>query len=157
RKKGPYSRAEIQRRYRQRQKRTRVDPKTLAKQQRRAERELSLAAAAQIAGARLGCGYLYGVIYADPPWRFEPYSRESGMDRAADNHSPTMDLAAIKALPVPAADDCILFLWATAPMLPQALDVMAAWGFTYKSQFVWAKDKIGTGYWNRNQHELLLV
>ena len=56
-----------------------------------------------------------------------------------------------------AADDCVLFLWATAPMMPQALEVMAAWGFEYKSQAVWVKDKPGTGYWFRNQHELLLV
>jgi N6-adenosine-specific RNA methylase IME4 len=42
-------------------------------------------------------------------------------------------------------------------MMPQAFEVMAAWGFTYKSQFVWAKNRMGTGYWNRNKHELLLI
>ena len=57
-----------------------------------------------------------------------------------------------------AADDCVLFLWATAPMLPHArLIVMAAWGFNYRTNFVWAKDRIGTGYRVRNQHELLLI
>jgi hypothetical protein len=76
----------------------------------------------------------YGVIYADPPWRFEPYSRITGMDRAAENHYPTSSLAEIKALNVKsiAAADCVLFLWATAPMLKQAIDVMEGWGFTYK-------------------------
>jgi hypothetical protein len=71
----------------------------------------------------------YGVIYADPEWRFEPYSRETGMDRAADNHYPTSELCDIKDRDVAsiAADDCVLFLWATMPMLPQALEVMAAW------------------------------
>jgi hypothetical protein len=61
----------------------------------------------------------YGVIYADPPWRFEPWSRVTGMDRAADNHYPTMTTADICALDVPsiAADDCALFLWATSPMV----------------------------------------
>jgi N6-adenosine-specific RNA methylase IME4 len=97
------------------------------------------------------------VIYADPPWRFEPYSRENGLDRSADNHYPTMTVEQIKALPVPAADDAVLWLWATTPMLPEAIEVMAAWGFTYRSNFVWAKDKVGTGYWNRNKHEQLLV
>jgi N6-adenosine-specific RNA methylase IME4 len=58
---------------------------------------------------------------------------------------------------VPAAPDCVLFLWATVPMLCQALGVMGNWGFTYKSHFIWLKDRMGTGYWNRNQHELLLV
>jgi hypothetical protein len=51
----------------------------------------------------------------------------------------------------------VLFLWATVPMLPHALEVMAASGFSYKSSFVWVKPRAGTGYWNRNQHELLLV
>jgi N6-adenosine-specific RNA methylase IME4 len=79
------------------------------------------------------------------------------MDRAADNHYPTLDLAAICALQVPAAADAVLFLWATTPMLPEALTVMSAWGFTYRSHCIWAKDRAGTGYWFRSQHELLLV
>jgi N6-adenosine-specific RNA methylase IME4 len=101
----------------------------------------------------------YGVILADPPWRFEPYSRVTGMDRAAENHYPTSPLKEIKALDVRsiAAHDCVLFLWATVPMLPQALEVMTTWGFAYKSNFAWAKDRKGTGYWSRNQHELLLI
>ena len=101
----------------------------------------------------------YGVIYADPPWRFQPYSRVTGMDRAAENHYPTSPLADIKTLDVRSivAADCVLFLWATVPMLPQALEVMKAWGFEYKSHAIWAKDRVGTGYWFRNQHELLLV
>ena len=126
------------------------------KKTRRAERERELAEATHAAAKSLG-RKRYGVIYADPPWSFEPYSRETGMDRAADNHYPTMDLDAIKALQPPAAKDCVLFLWATAPMLPEALDLMTAWGFTYRSHVVWIKDKLGTGYWFRNQHELLLV
>jgi N6-adenosine-specific RNA methylase IME4 len=101
----------------------------------------------------------YGVIYADPEWRFEVYSRDTGMDRSADNHYPTSATDAICARPVGdiAADDCVLFLWATVPMLPDALKVMAAWGFDYKSHCIWTKDRIGTGYWFRNSHELLLV
>ncbi|SRR5258706_2819903 len=102
-------------------------------------------------------GNPYGVIYADPPWKFEPYSRDTGMDRAADNHYPTMTLDKIKELEVPTAPDAVLFLWATVPMLPEALDVMKTWGFKYVSNFAWVKDRIGTGYWTRNQHELLLI
>lgn len=100
----------------------------------------------------------FGVILADPEWQFETRS-EAGMDRSADNHYPTSALEAIKGRDVGslAADDAVLFLWATVPMLPQALEVMAAWGFAYKSHWVWAKDRIGTGFWNRNQHELLLL
>ena len=101
----------------------------------------------------------YGVVYADPGWRFEPWSRETGMDRAAENHYATSPLDVIKALDVAsiAADDSVLFLWATAPMIEAALSVMRAWGFTYKTQAVWDKDRAGTGYWFRNRHELLLV
>jgi len=101
----------------------------------------------------------YGVVYADPEWRFEPWSRDSGMDRAPENHYETSPLDFIKTRDVAsiAADDCALFLWATQPMLPEALDLMQTWGFSYKSHFVWAKDRIGLGYWNRNKHELLLL
>jgi len=100
----------------------------------------------------------YGVIVADPEWRFEPWSRATGMDRAADDHYPTSPLETIKTRDVAsiAADDCALFLWATQPMLPQALEVMEAWTFDYKSHWIWAKDRIGLGYWNRNKHEILL-
>src|SRR5262249_46866246 len=96
---------------------------------------------------------------ADPEWRFEPWSRETGMDRAADNHYPTncTEVIASRDVASIAAHDCVLFLCATAPMLPHALTVMAAWGFDYRSHLVWIKDKIGTGYWFRNGHELLLV
>lgn len=101
----------------------------------------------------------YGVILADPEWRFEPWSRETGMDRAADNHYPTSAVEALMARPVGdiAAADCALLLWATVPMLPQALAVMSAWGFAYASHVVWLKDRVGTGYWFRNQHEILLL
>jgi N6-adenosine-specific RNA methylase IME4 len=101
-------------------------------------------------------GKLYGVIYADPPWRYETFS-ENGMDRSADNHYPTMSMFDMLALDVPAADDCVMFMWATVPMLPEALDLLDTWGFEYKSHICWVKDRQGTGYWTRNKHELLLI
>ena len=55
------------------------------------------------------------------------------------------------------AADCALFLWATMPMLAQALEVMEAWGFAHKSRVPWMKDQAGTGYWFRNPCETLLV
>jgi N6-adenosine-specific RNA methylase IME4 len=81
------------------------------------------------------------------------------LDRAADNHYPTSCTEVIAARDVQsiAARDCVLFLWATGPMTPHALVVMAAWGFDYKAQYVWGKDKVGTGFWNREKHELLLI
>ena len=100
----------------------------------------------------------YGVILADPEWKFEVWG-EGGMDRAADNHYPTSVLGKIQARDVAsiAADDCVLFLWATVPMLPAALAVMATWGFQYASHIAWDKEIAGTGYWSRNRHELMLI
>jgi N6-adenosine-specific RNA methylase IME4 len=101
----------------------------------------------------------YGVIVADPEWQWEPWSRETGMDRAAANHYPTSVLPVITARNVPSisSPDCVLFLWATIPMLPHALVVMGAWGFDYASNYCWGKDHFGTGFWSREKHELLLI
>jgi N6-adenosine-specific RNA methylase IME4 len=127
---------------------------TQIKQARRAAKESALAAKQLALPDRR-----YGVIVADPPWRWEPYSRETGMDRAADNHYATAGTGDIAALPVAsiAAVDSVLFLWAISSMLPQALYVMQRWGFEYKSAYVWVKDRIGLGYWARGKHEHLLI
>jgi N6-adenosine-specific RNA methylase IME4 len=100
---------------------------------------------------------LYGVIYADPPWRFEPWSRNTGMNRAAENHYPTLTFESIRDLGVPAAPDAVLFLWVTVPCERLGHDLLTAWGFEYRSQFIWRKDRMGTGFWNRNRHEILLL
>jgi N6-adenosine-specific RNA methylase IME4 len=95
----------------------------------------------------------FELIYADPAWQLGnpdgPYAPES--------HYPTMALEEIKALEVPAAEDAVLFLWAVSALLPEALAVIEAWGFEFKSSLVWVKDWIGPGVWLRNRHELLLV
>ena len=131
---------------------------TAAKKERRVEREIALGQKIRALPAKK-----FGVIWADPEWRFEPYSRETGMDRAPDNHYPTSETDDICARDVGsiAADDCVLFLWATAPMLLDAIRVMEAWGFGYKTNVVWVKERMGdaggTGYWFLNDHEHLLV
>jgi N6-adenosine-specific RNA methylase IME4 len=101
----------------------------------------------------------YPVILADPPWKFEVYEAESGLDSAADAHYPTMAIDDIARLPVAdlATRDAVLFLWSTAPHLPQVLGVLEAWAFQYVTNVVWVKDRAGLGYWVRNQHELLLI
>lgn len=126
------------------------------KRERRLQREADLAEATERASLSIGHD-LYGVILADPPWRFEVYSQETGMDRAADNHYPTMSLEKICALEVPAADDAVLFLWRTQPMSEPGLQVMKAWGFKSISEWIWGKDRAGTGYWGRNRHEVLMI
>jgi N6-adenosine-specific RNA methylase IME4 len=132
-----------------------VIAKHAARRLRREARERELAAATEAASQALG-KKLYAVIYADPPWKFIPYA-DSWDGRLADDHYPCMATDQIKALAIPATDHAVLFLWATVPILPQALDVMAAWGFTYKSLIVWVKDRTGTGYWTLNKVELLLI
>jgi N6-adenosine-specific RNA methylase IME4 len=94
-------------------------------------------------------------LYADPPWEdeFGPNSRQ------AELHYPVMTLDAIKAVPVKdiSTDDAVLYLWALPHMVPAALELMAAWGFEYRTHIVWAKDTIGLGEWARQQHENLLI
>jgi len=96
----------------------------------------------------------FNVILADPPWRYQFVETES---RAIENHYPSMELEEIKALRIPSDTDSVLYLWATAPKLEEALQVLNAWGFTYKTCAVWDKERKGMGYWFRIQHELLLV
>lgn len=134
---------------------------TLTPFERAQEKKTKRAAREQELGAKIQAlpDQKFGVILSDPEWRFKVYSEETGMDRAAGNHYPTSVLDDIKARDVAsiAADDCVLFLWATVPMLISALEVMADWGFDYKSNYVWVKNKSGTGYWSRNKHEHLLI
>jgi N6-adenosine-specific RNA methylase IME4 len=94
----------------------------------------------------------FSVIVADPPWPYDINTRGS-----PDDHYAVMTQQDIELLQIPSADNAMLFLWATNPKLKQALDVMAAWGFKYKTNMVWVKDKIGTGYYCRGKHELLLI
>lgn len=96
----------------------------------------------------------FNVIYADPPWRYE-FSKDDADKIEA--HYPTMPVEEISALKIPSSEDAVLFLWATAPKLREALEVMEAWGFDYRTNAVWDKEWIGMGYWFRGQHEFLLV
>ena len=132
------------------------EPQTFAKQQQRAEHEATLAAATAKASQQLGAK-LYGVLYVDPPWRQIVWSRTIGLDRAADNHYPTMTLAALTALQLPAAENCVLYLWSMVAQLANALRLIEGWGFQYKSARGWTKPDLGTGYWVRENLELLLI
>lgn len=129
-------------------------PDQAIKKVAREEKEQALAA--KTIEQSLQAEKVYGVIYVDPPWQFQTYS-ENGMDRSADNHYPTMSVQSLSELQMPAGKDCIMFMWATVPMMPEAIDLLTDWGFTYKSHIAWVKNRIGTGYWTRNKHELLLI
>lgn len=116
----------------------------------------------------------YGVIYADPPWQFKTlWGTATGPgNRNADYK--TMDIPELAALPVNelAADDCVLFMWGIWTLMPQAFEVIAGWGFKYKTcAFDWIKAnprqidmfkdecdvQMGLGYWTRANSEPCLL
>jgi N6-adenosine-specific RNA methylase IME4 len=108
----------------------------------------------------------YLVLYVDPPWPYRVWSKK-GTGRCAENHYPTMRLDDICALPIAdiSAKDSALFLWATYPNLPDAFEVIKAWGYTFKTvAFTWVKrNKVspgwftGLGYWTRANAEVCLL
>ena len=103
----------------------------------------------------------FRILYADPPWKYnDSRASLSGYSAtAADDHYPTMSVPELCALDVKAlaADDAVLFCWATFPLLPDALEVVRAWGFRYKTSFVWAKGRPNFGHYHNASAELLLV
>ena len=107
----------------------------------------------------------YNIIYADPAWYFKSYSSK-GERRNATQHYDCMSISDICNLPISniSKDDCILFIWVIDPMLPQALEVIKAWGFKYKTvAFTWVKENksegyfTGLGYWTRANPEMCLL
>jgi N6-adenosine-specific RNA methylase IME4 len=108
----------------------------------------------------------YAVVLADPPWRFVVRSSK-GEKKSPQSHYNCMSLEEIRALPVDQLADpagCTLLLWATAPMIPAAIETMEAWNFTYKTMAAWAKQSstgmkwaFGTGYIFRSAAEFILV
>lgn len=128
--------------------------KQIRSQERRQERIQSLMDLSQKPTEELGSLGLFPVIYADPPWLYEHSKSDS---RKIENQYPTMTLEDIKALEIPTTPDAILFVWATSPKLTEAIEVIQAWGFNYRTCMVWVKDRIGPGYYARQRHELLLI
>ncbi|MEC8774568.1 MAG: MT-A70 family methyltransferase [Pseudomonadota bacterium] len=109
--------------------------------------------------------YSYDLIMADPPWRFKTRSDKGITEKGAGGHYDTMTLDQIKAMPVQqlAKPDCLLWLWATNPMLPLAFETMEAWGFEFKTAGSWekitknGKQGFGTGYILRCSNEPFLI
>ena len=100
-------------------------------------------------GAKFAC------IYADPPWQYRNRSSRG----AAENHYKTIDHDGLCRMPIEklAATDAHLHLWTTSSHLSDALELIEAWGFQYKSSFVWLKDGIGLGNYWRLSHEFVLL
>lgn len=106
----------------------------------------------------------YSLVMIDPPWTFSTYSQK-GWGKSAQKHYNCMTMADIAALPVAklAAPDCLVWLWATAPLLDQQLAILKGWGARYVSSGVWVKTTasgkiaFGTGYSFRNAHEMVIL
>lgn len=110
-------------------------------------------------------GLKFSTIYADPPWRFQNRTGKVAPENKKLNRYETMELEAIKAMPIPeiAANKSHLYLWVPNALLPEGLEVMKAWGFEYKGNIVWEKvrkdgmpDGRGVGFYFRNVTEILL-
>jgi len=111
----------------------------------------------------------YSVIYADPAWGYQssgtPAAKRPCLERGDKPHSvnhyyETMKPSDIMKLPVAdiSEKDAVLFLWATNPLLPEALETMKQWGFKYKTMITWHKERCkGMGYWFRGHTEHILV
>lgn len=101
------------------------------------------------------------IIYADPSWKYS----DSGIRGGTRRHYRDMTIDEVRALPVSriAAEDAALFLWATSPLLPEAIETGRAWGFEYKTvAFTWVKlrtkkEHVGNGHWTRANPELCLL
>jgi N6-adenosine-specific RNA methylase IME4 len=114
----------------------------------------------------MGCKY--NIIYADPPWSYkDKRDKHPRLCGGATVHYHTMSIEDIKALPIGelAADNCMLFMWATFPNLQEALDTIKAWGFKYKTLgFSWIKTNrkngkpfFGIGYYTKSNCEVCLI
>lgn len=109
---------------------------------------------------------MYRVVLADPPWQFRVWSEDTGQGRSAESHYPTMRVEEICALRPPVADNAVLFLWTTYPLLFEAPQrVIEAWGFEYKTAaWTWFKSNksgmgfhVGMGYYTRANPEPCLL
>ena len=105
---------------------------------------------------------LYDVIYADPPWDYAGRAQHGSKDanKSVEDHYPTMKLGKLKELKIQAKcrQNCIIFLWTSSPHLEQAIELLKAWGFKYKTiAFVWDKQKLNPGAYTMSQIEICLV
>lgn len=100
-------------------------------------------------------GFKFGTVYADPPWRYD----NQGTRASTDNHYSTMTVDELCAMPVRdvVSDKAHLHLWTTNAFLFETPKILEAWGFEYKSTFVWVKPQMGIGNYWRNSHELLIT
>jgi len=127
----------------------------LAKEIDREDRRQAMSDAPDLPDAK------YRIVYADPPWKYNDSGVITDNDNYghAERHYPTMTIEQLCLLPIKSLveDDAVLFLWTTSPLLEESFSVIKAWGFEYKTSFVWDKVKHNFGHYNSVRHEFLLV
>jgi N6-adenosine-specific RNA methylase IME4 len=104
----------------------------------------------------------FSIIYADCPWDYKGQTQHSttAVTGGAISHYPTLTLAELKLLDVRSVceDNSLLFLWTSSPHLDQAIELMKAWGFQYKTiAFVWEKQRANPGYYTLSECEICIV
>lgn len=99
----------------------------------------------------------YRVIYADPPWKYGNTMPDYFSEQA--DHYKLMTIKELCEMPINeiVENNAVLFLWVTSPILEESFQIINAWGFKYKSSFVWDKVKHNMGHYNSVRHEFLLV
>ena len=99
----------------------------------------------------------YRIIYADPPWKYGDQLIDGY--GAAEHHYPTMTIDQLCELPIKelGADNSVLFMWVTSPVLDECFEVIRSWGYHYKASFIWDKVKHNYGHYNSVRHEILLL
>ncbi len=100
-------------------------------------------------------GERFGTIYADPPWIYDNQATRA----STGNHYGGMTVEALCELPIKelASPDAHLHLWTTNAFLFDCKSIFDAWGFEFRSTFVWVKPQMGIGNYWRNSHEFLLT
>ena len=106
----------------------------------------------------------YRIIYADPPWKYYGLNQAAEYGHAEEHYECLDDNQLMEFKPDGkrlikelADDNAVLFMWVTAPMLERCFPIIEAWGFKYKTNFVWDKIKHGLGFYNSVRHEHLLI
>lgn len=126
--------------------------KTTVNEKRREDKRKELKAKSLIPGDKK-----YRIIYADPPWKYDRYLPHQYGD--PEKHYPPMSIDEICAMPVieMIEENSVLFLWVTSPKIEESFKIIKAWGFKYKTSFIWDKVKHNFGHYNSIRHEFLLI
>lgn len=95
----------------------------------------------------------FSVVYADPPWSYN----NSGFEMSAEQHYSVMDTEDICKMRVPVAENAVCFMWVTNPLLEDGMRVLGAWGFEYKTNIAWVKERHTAGFYVYGQHEICLI